>query len=232
VSTSDTGNPPAPATGPSDTRVLAALADGRDLAVLDIAQTTGLGRSTVGKALNRLAATGQATRTPSAGNGPTRTPKRWNPAPPTKHHATTPAPPATKTNPATEASPATEATPGAGSEPTTDTVQADVTTPTPDAASPPTPGTTPGGADLPTRVNDDARNPVTGTPKLAPGALTPLVAGHFAAHPATPLTAGEVGRALHRSGGAVRNACDRLVRDGDLAVASDSPRRYVLATPS
>ncbi len=73
---------------------------------------------------------------------------------------------------------------------------------------------------------------MTGTVKLEPGALTRLVAGHFAAHPGTALTAGEVGRSLGRSGGAVRNSCDKLVRDGDLRLASGSPRRYTLDTAS
>jgi len=70
------------------------------------------------------------------------------------------------------------------------------------------------------------RNPKSGTPRLTPGGLTALVADHFAKHPDAKLTSGEVGRALNRSAGAVRNACDKLLRDGALQLADETPRRY------
>ncbi len=70
-----------PPSGSSDTLVQAALTSGHDLTVPQIAQAAGLGKSTVAKALNRLAATGQASRSPASGSGITRTADRWNLAP-------------------------------------------------------------------------------------------------------------------------------------------------------
>lgn len=239
----------APATGSSDARVQAALAHGHDLTVPEIAQTTGLGKSTVAKALNRLAAAGQATRIAGSGSGVTRTPDRWNLAADT-HPSTgtgSDAGSGASTGPASAAathdrseasraagSPAAPKPKRAASTGRTETAARGASAPAEPAA--PAEPTAPAQPTARTGSGTDAgagnatRNPVTGTVKLTPGALTRQVAGHFAGHPDTALTAGEVGRALARSGGAVRNACEKLVRDGDLRLVSDSPRRYTLST--
>jgi biotin operon repressor len=227
--------------GSSDTLVLAALTSGHDLTVPEIALTTGLGRSTVAKALNRLAAAGQASRTSGSGSGVTRTPDRWNPAPETptgtgNHPSTTEDTAARTEAPRATGTPAARKPKRAASTGRATTAAPDASVPAPpNAPTQPTATAQPateasGGTDAGTA--DAARNRVTGKVKLQPGALTRLVAGHFAAHPGAALTAGEVGRSLGRSSGAVRNACDKLVRDGDLRLDSDSPRRYALNTGS
>jgi biotin operon repressor len=190
---------PAPATGATattatgtttDERIRAALtaADG-GLSVEQLAAATGLGKSTVAKALTRLETTGLAVRTRGAGTGRNRQPDQWTPAAGPKPAAGTPRRRATR---AATASPA--------------------------KASPAQTGPQPAGE----------RNPVTGTARLRSGELTQLVAEHFANHPGTPLTSGEVGRALGRSGGAVRNAADKLTTEGVLRLLDGAPRRYTL----
>jgi hypothetical protein len=231
------------------------LTSGHDLTVPEIAQTTGLGKSTVAKALNRLAAAGHASRTSGTGSGVTRTPDRWNLAaepdasdntssvssstkdstPPTKTPRPTGTPAARKPNRATSTG-RTTTTPQASVPTPPDASTQSTAEAQPTAKARPSANARPATKPAPTTEAqpvadaDTVRNRVTGTVKLQPGALTQLVAGHFAAHPGTALTSGEVGRSLGRSSGAVRNACDKLVRDGDLRPDSDSPRRYALNT--
>jgi biotin operon repressor len=183
--------PAAPATGATattaagtttDERIQAAMTavDG-GLSVEQLAAATGLGKSTVAKALTRLETTGLAARTRGAGTGRHRQPDQWTPAP-------------------------------AAGTPRRRTTHAAT-------ASPAQTGPQPAGE----------RNPVTGTVKLRSGELTQLVAEHFANHPGTSLTSGEVGRALGRSGGAVRNAADKLTGEGVLRLLDGVPRRYTIA---
>jgi len=251
-------------TNGSDKRVRAALIGGTDLTVAALAEATGLGRSTVSKALTRLEAAGHAARTTSGSAGRARQPDRWNPTPtPTP---TTTAPPSPPKPPARKPEGAAKVErgfqPEAIPQPEPDTQPGTVSEP--EASVPPTAGTadeatgedqptagrrpagsrhsrggrrstgdTPSTSGTPAGVPDDGgdgrRNPKTGTSRLAPGALTQLVADHFGAHPGVPLTSGEVGRALSRSGGAVRNAADKLTGDGVLRLLDGTPRRYTTA---
>ena len=238
--TGSTGQPAAlanAATNVSEERVHAALTGGADLTVAALAEATGLGRSTVSKALARLEAAGRAVRTTSGSAGRARQPDQWNPSSPATVAAPAPSHPQPDPDPQPEANPGVEPAeqiaaggaeetagddqPAAGQRPagsrrsrgrrpsTADTA------PTPDTA---TAAAGDGGV--------ERRNPKTGTARLAPGALTQLVADHFGRHPGVPLTSGEVGRALGRSGGAVRNAADKLVGDGALRLLDGTPRRY------
>ena len=241
----------------SEQRVRAAVSEGTDLTVAALADATGLGRSTVSKALTRLEAAGHAVRTTSGSAGRARQPDRWNP---TRTATTDPPPPsgpqaqpgperapeaARSTQPQPEAHPESEAE--AESEPTASAAAraadhaAGDGQPTARRRSTngraeerrPSTADTPPAPDLPalpaTGGADAPRNPKTGTARLAPGALTQLVADHFSAHPGVPLTSGEVGRALGRSGGAVRNAADKLTHDGVLRLLDGTPRRYTTA---
>jgi hypothetical protein len=191
------------------------------LTVAALADATGLGRSTIGKALSRLEAAGYATRTTNGSAGRARQPDHWNPAAAAKAPASEPTPTgATATATATD----------------TDTDTDDVT-PLPQPALEPASTSTRSSRSARQSTRDSARgsakdptagprNPKSGTTRLAPGGLTRLVADHFSGHPGVPLTAGEVGRVLNRSGGAVRNACDKLVNDGALRLLGGGPRRY------
>jgi DNA-binding transcriptional ArsR family regulator len=65
----------------SEEAVIKALASHGDLTVADIAAATGLGRSTVGKALARLGRAGLARRSAGGREGGRRLPDRWSVAP-------------------------------------------------------------------------------------------------------------------------------------------------------
>ncbi len=186
--------------GGADDRVRTALAAAPDQTVTALAEATGLGKSTVAKALTRLESAGHAVRTPGTGAGRARQPDQWNPTP-------TPDPtPAT----APVGDERTGRGRGTGSHRSTGVPRSAKT----------------GQAGRRPPAAAGRHNPKSGTVRLASGGLTQLVADHFAAHPAVPLTSGEAGRALNRSGGAVRNACDKLVSDGVLRLATEKPRRY------
>jgi Bacterial regulatory proteins, gntR family len=198
----------APVSGPpqpTDERLATILASTADQTVEQLAAAAGVGKSTVAKALARLETAGHAARTRGAGAGRSRQPDTWNAA--TGQPASqSPAPRGRRTR--------------RGSTPTTPLAAA------PDAATGHSPGSSP-DPESPQR-----RNPKSATVRLAPGQLTQLVADHFAKHPNTPLTPGEVGRALGgRSGGAVRNSAEKLTRDGVLVLVLvlGSPRRYTTA---
>ena len=213
-----------PAAG-SEQRVHAALSADGDLTVGALAEATGLGRSTVSKALTRLEAAGQAVRTTIGSSGRARQPDRWNPT--------------TTTTTANAGNPGNGAAAGEGPRPTParkgrtrrPSTQDTLTTSSPSdgPTSPPlapTGPSAPSGPVGPDGGAEERMNPKSGTARLAPGALTQLVADHFGRHPGVPLTSGEVGRALGRSGGAVRNAADKLVGDGALRLLDGAPRRY------
>lgn len=69
----------------------------------------------------------------------------------------------------------------------------------------------------------------TGHTRLGKGDLEKLVADHLKAHPNGDYSPSELARVLTRSGGAIANALERLVRDGNADRVSDKPRRYRLA---
>jgi hypothetical protein len=203
----------APVSGPpqtTDERLVTILAGTADQTVEQLAAAAGLGKSTVAKALARLETAGHAARTRGAGAGRSRQPDTWNatsgqpsPGQPASHG---PAPRGPRTQRA--------------STPTTPLAAA----PAADAATGHSPGSSPDPEP------QQRRNPKSATVRLAAGQLTQLVADHFAKHPNTPLTPGEVGRALGgRSGGAVRNSADKLTRDGVLVLVKGTPRRYTTA---
>jgi len=190
--------------GSTDDRVRSALAAGHDLTVVRLADAAGLGKSTVAKALARLEAAGQAARTPGGRGNGTRQPDHWNAAAPSPSRRRSRSRDVGGTGPQTA-------------------------TPAPNGATKPAAAHQPDPAPAPANTGTGGtagRNPKTGTARLAPGGLTALVADHFAKHAGVRLTSGEVGRALNRSAGAVRNACDKLVRDGALQLAEQTPRRY------
>jgi hypothetical protein len=69
------------------------------------------------------------------------------------------------------------------------------------------------------------------SPATRPGGLRDLVDAHLRAHPGTDFTAGQIGKVLGRSAGAIANALDRLTTMKRADLTSESPRRYQ-ATPA
>jgi hypothetical protein len=67
--------------------------------------------------------------------------------------------------------------------------------------------------------------------RAAPRPLRPEVAAHLATYPDKDFTPGEIGKVLDRSSGAVANALDKLVQEGQAVLTSEKPHRYRAATP-
>jgi hypothetical protein len=101
----------------------------------------------------------------------------------------------------------------------------------PDEATPPTlaPDAAPrdvnaGAADHPA----DASGTGSGD-RLRPGALREMVIGYLRDRPDEDLSPSAIGKALERSSGAVANACDRLLADEAIVLASEKPRKFRIA---
>lgn len=63
-----------------------------------------------------------------------------------------------------------------------------------------------------------------------PGALRDKILGHLRNHPGTDFSPHEIHKVLGNSPGAIANALDALVRHGQAELASDTPRRFRLAS--
>jgi hypothetical protein len=74
-----------------------------------------------------------------------------------------------------------------------------------------------------------ARTAETGA-RTAPRPLRPSVAAHLAAHPGKDFTPGEIAKVLGRSSGAVANALDSLVKQGEAELTCEHPNRYRATT--
>jgi len=204
--------PGAAANGSAKTRpagevVAEALTAHPDRTAADLATLTGLGGSTVTKALAALEKAGHACRTTPEATGTAggrRPAARWQPvsATPQAH----PGPPAAqRRRPATKTGSAKARTSPA--QPTT--VQAAAVT-TADEHTP--------GASAPAR-----------TGRLGKGELGTLVLEYLIAHADDDLGPTVIGKALARSQGAVANCLSKLAGSGDIVQTSDKPRRYRLA---
>ncbi|MFI0352846.1 hypothetical protein [Actinomadura sp. 9N407] len=77
--------------------------------------------------------------------------------------------------------------------------------------------------------NGGTRN---GGHRAAPRPLRPEVIAHLKAHPDADFTPGDIAKVLDRSSGAVANALDTLVKNGDAVLTNERPARYRAATPA
>ena len=69
-------------------------------------------------------------------------------------------------------------------------------------------------------------------PPLAAGELRALVLGHLQAYPGLDFSPAEIANVLHRSRGAVVNACQRLVSQGLATRTRQHPQRYQATSPA
>jgi hypothetical protein len=69
-------------------------------------------------------------------------------------------------------------------------------------------------------------------PATRPGGLRDLVDAHLQAHPGKDFTAGQIGKVLDRSAGAISNALDRLTTMKRAELTCEAPRRYQAAPAS
>ncbi|GAA3239803.1 hypothetical protein [Actinocorallia longicatena] len=65
-----------------------------------------------------------------------------------------------------------------------------------------------------------------GGQRKSPTALRPLVKAHLDAHPGKDFTAGEIGKVLGKSSGAISNALATMAAQGDAMLTTEAPMRY------
>lgn len=216
-STAHSGKPGVSATDsakgrPSGEVVAEALAAHPDRTAADLAALTGLGGSTVTKALAALEKTGHACRTtPEATAGTRRPAARWQPV--CAEPQPRPGQPAAQRQRPTGKT-GTGKTRTSPKQPAAQSVQGH-----PEAA---------------TAVTADEQTTNDSTPartgRLGKGELGTLVLEYLIAHPSDDLGPTAIGKALARSQGAVANCLSKLAGSGDIVQTSDKPRRYRLAS--
>jgi hypothetical protein len=205
----------------------------------ELATAARLPRATVTALLTTWLAEGSVTSTTGA---TARAARRW-----TAVHTALPAATSAREDGSTSPEPAhgdattadpTTADPAAPDPVTTEPVadEADVATAA-DAASPevapsgaPSPAPTPDGSESKRsgRPSVPTRNP-SGSRRLPGGALRGMVEDHLRDHPEAAWGPVAIGKALHRSSGAVANALEALVTQNVAQRTSERPKRYRLA---
>ena len=202
----------------------------------DLAEMAQVSRSTASKVLAVMEEAGRANRTVVGHTGTKRLPDRWTVATADQGRAAAEPVPSKdvpqglgerKADRATDVAESASAGSDAEEAPAsqTEAEQPD------DEATPPTlaPDAAPravnaGAADHP------ADRPGTGSgARLRPGALREMVIGYLRERPDQDLSPSAIGKALERSSGAVANACDRLLADGAIVLASEKPRKFRIA---
>jgi len=173
--------------------------------VTDLARITGLGHSTVGKALAAAETDAQVTRIPGGRDGARRGPDIW----------TLPTTPSDAVAVADKPDSATEP-----ARPTT----ADTTTPAPRASAATTAGNTTAAVSA-----ADAAAGATG--RLRKGQLADLTLAWLRGHPGAH-TASAIGKATARSSGAIANALEKMATAGTVTQVADHPRTFTAAPPS
>ncbi|TDE22965.1 hypothetical protein, partial [Actinomadura sp. 6K520] len=76
------------------------------------------------------------------------------------------------------------------------------------------------------------RRTVSGRARSQPGELRRKVADHLTGYPGSEFTPHEIGKVIGHSAGAVANALDRLVNDGEAEQTCERPRRFIATHPA
>jgi hypothetical protein len=193
---------------PASEVVAEALAAHPDRAAADLAALTGLGGSTVAKALAALEKAGHARRTTPETTGTAgarRSAARWQPV-----------------STAPQAGPEPAAAQHHGPAAKTGSPKARTSKARTSPEQPSARGT------AGEQIADGSAPARTG--RLGKGELGTLVLEYLIAHPGDDLGPTAIGKALARSQGAVANCLTRLATSGDIVQTSDKPRRYRLAS--
>lgn len=217
----------------------AALMAHPDSSAAELAIAAGIGKSTAPKLLTQWQTEGRVTKTPGIARGGTRVADRWAIGAPIREVGTEPieadqaiadrasaaasadTPGQNHTESSDDVPDAPVATePRPVEQPTADTATADALT---------APAATEHGAET-GAAGSAPTTPPEKKSRLSKGALHGLVEDVFHEHPGEPLGPSAISTKLHRSSGAVANACVRLVEKGVLVRTQDSPKRYALAT--
>jgi len=208
-------------------RVLTALAGRPDgVTVAELAAITGLGHSTVGKALTAAETDGLAIRTPGGRTGNRRAPDTWTPP------TTTTPPAATESSTApTTAEPTTAPAEAAAEESVTHAAAPDADEATPTTENGHSPAA--GPADTAPAQTAPAPSPAAGgkSTRLGKGQLADLTLAWLRQNPGAH-TASAIGKSTGRSSGAIANALAKMATTGTVTQVSDHPRRYTATTPA
>lgn len=229
---------------PSMTTMLGILSADDGATVVDLADRGRLGRSTAAKVLTALEARGLARRESAERTSGTRVPDLWFAITPhpavhaeeeparSEPAATSGADPGAESATAQHGEPRDERTGGAegGGNPESGAAADDEVEPdTADTAERPnaeatTAAAAPTDDDIP--MVTATRAQAAASPRLAKGGLRALVADYLADHPDEEMTAPGIGKSLGRSSGAVANALDTLVKNGQAELTRDKPRTF------
>ncbi|WP_069166834.1 hypothetical protein [Nocardia altamirensis] len=219
----------------------------------ELAENAGIGGSTARKLLLALERTGTAHRTEGVSDGSARRPAdRWWPTTDTSSGGTDTAEatePAESGDTAPAAEDPTAPTPAAndatGGESGADTPDADneidsAETDPDDTNGPET--ATPPVEDLAPKEGDELENPTEEATQAAPGeeepvtpkrlgkgALRGMVENFLADCAGREFTPSQLAKDLNRSAGAIHNALEKLVADGEVTRTCDAPKRYMIA---
>lgn len=190
----------------AEAKVWTALHNAPGSSATELAATTSIGLSTVRKILVAWGKSGTATRTPGTANpGARRTPDRWtlSPSAPRTDHA-----PAPTDEPPHEEEPRTSTTPSTGEA-------------APDATA---------DAAAVVGARQDCTCQRKKGPRLRKGELRSQVKDYLNNHRGKEFSPHAVGTALNRSAGAVHNALEKLVADGDAIRTQTTPKRFTAAS--
>lgn len=193
--------------------VLAALVEFPDATVITIADAAQVGRSSAAAALNMLEQHGLAVRrTSNIDKVNYRPPDLWS-ATPAAAPALAAIPPEPDPEPVT-----TDAVAESSQDPMAEDVPCQ-------AAAEPVDDASPAPTDEPTGSSQEAS-------RLGKGMLREAVREHLRAHPDATFTPTALSKALSRSSGAIANALDVLVADGEALMVIAKPRTFRLKLPS
>ena len=220
--------------------ILAALIEtSAPVTVAILAEETGLGTSTLSKHLNTMEKEEKALRTPGGYEGAKRLPDTWQatPAPePALPEDTTEATPALAFSEEARAADSVEVPSVTVQENTGDSADEEDVPALPAQTGRVSVPTTPAPAPVAVKPLDSSMeadvNPVSGSPRLAPGELKVMVKALLDADPDEEFTATAISHLLGgRSIGAIQNNLARLSKEGRALQTCDRPRRYRSAKP-
>ncbi len=215
----DTATDPAPPVSGTRRAVWEALQLKPGATTAEVAQAAGVGRSTAAKALAALETQGLAVRSPGGRREGRVLPDRW--------HATG-TPPAPDDEEAELHQPRDEEharVPDTGPALIADRAVLEAGAPDPDPHGDPEEASEPQPPVEPAGPWPSAAAGRTGR-RLGRGRLRQMVLDHLHAHPGQEFSPFAIAKALDRSAGAVANALEKLVHDGQAQRTSKAPKRY------
>jgi hypothetical protein len=201
--------------------------------VADLAEATGLSRSTVAKHLAALEAEGATHRAPGGREGNRRLPDTWAAAQAGGAAAVESAAPANPVPSVSTGDAAVNSGASGADDETAPAGTASQSSSTSGEANAPAPA---GRTERPDSFSDPEApvpsqiNPVSRTRRLQPGELRLMVKAVLHDNPDLEFGPTEIGHTLRRSVGAIQNALTSMVKTGEAELTCEAPRRYRITT--